>query len=102
VDAAITLELMGLLDYYSSYHQICMRNEDESKTSFITPNGTYCYLWMPEGLMNAGGSFSRMTAKVLLGRNVSTYVDDIIVRSTKQQDHISDLQETFTNFRRAG
>jgi hypothetical protein len=59
---------------------------------------------MPEGLKNAGGSFSRMTTKVLssqLGRNVLTYVDDIIVRSTKQQDHISDLQETFANFREA-
>jgi hypothetical protein len=39
---------------------------------------------MPEGLKNAGGSFSRMTAKVLhsqIGRNVLTYGDDIIVKS---------------------
>jgi ribonuclease HI len=60
---------------------------------------------MPEGLKNAGGSFSRMTAKVLhsqIGRNVLTYVDDIIVKSTKQENHIADLQETFTNFRQAG
>jgi hypothetical protein len=42
-----------------------MKKEDEPKTSFITPSGTYCYLRMPEGLQNAGGSFSRMTAKVL-------------------------------------
>jgi hypothetical protein len=27
-----------------------MKKEDEPKTSFITPSGTYCYLWMPEGL----------------------------------------------------
>jgi hypothetical protein len=56
---------------------------------------------MPEGLKNAGGSFSRMTTKVLslhLGKNVLTYVNDIIVRNTKQQSHISDLQETFANF----
>jgi hypothetical protein len=42
-----------------------MKKEDEPKTSFITPSGTYCYLRMPEGLKNAGGSFSRMTSKVL-------------------------------------
>jgi hypothetical protein len=75
------------------------------KASFITPSGTYCYLRMPEGLKNAGGSFSRMTAKVLhsqIGRNVLTYVDDIIVKSTKQENHISDLQETFANFKQAG
>jgi hypothetical protein len=82
-----------------------MKKEDEPKTSFITPSGTYCYLRMPEGLKNAGGSFNRMTARVLhyqIGGNVLTYVDDIIVKSTKQENHIADLQETFANFRQAG
>jgi hypothetical protein len=105
VDATASSELMSLLDCYSGYHQIWMKKEDEPKTSFITPSGTYCYLRMPEGLKNAGGSFNRMTAKVLhsrIGRNVLTYVDDIIVKSTKQDNHIADLQETFANFRQAG
>jgi hypothetical protein len=31
-----------------------------------------------------------------------TYVDDIIVKSTKQENHVVDLQETFANFRQAG
>jgi hypothetical protein len=31
-----------------------------------------------------------------------TRVDDIIVKSTKQENHIVDLQETFANFRKAG
>jgi hypothetical protein len=103
VDALTSSELMSLLDCYLGYHQIWMK-EDEPKTSFITPSGTYCYLRMPEGLKNAGGSFSRMTTKVLhsqVGRNVITYVDDIIVKSTKQENHITDLQETFANFRQA-
>jgi hypothetical protein len=103
VDAAASSELMSLLDYYSRYHEIWMKKEDEPKTSFITPSCTY--LRMPEGLQNAGGSFSRMTTKVLhsqIGRNVLTYVDDIIVKSTKQENHIADLQETFANFMQAG
>jgi hypothetical protein len=60
---------------------------------------------MPEGLKKAGGSFSRMTTRVLhsqIGRNVLTYVDDIIVKSMKQENHIADLQEIFANFRQAG
>jgi hypothetical protein len=82
-----------------------MKKEDEPKTSFITPNGSYCYLRMPEVLKNTGGSFSRMTIKVLhsqIGKSVLTHVDDIIVKSMKQENHIADLQETFANFRRAG
>jgi hypothetical protein len=46
-----------------------------------------------------------MTAKVLysqISRNVLTYVDDIIVKSTKQENHIADLQKTFANFRKTG
>jgi hypothetical protein len=104
VDAAATSELMSLLDCYSGYQQICMKKEDEPKTSFITPRGTYCYLRMPEGLKNVGGSFSKITTKVLhskIGKNVLTYVDDIIVKRTKQENHIADLQDTFANFRRA-
>jgi hypothetical protein len=88
VDAAATSELMSLLDCYSGYHQIWMNKKDESKTSFITPSGTYCYLWMPEGLKNTGGNFSRMISKVLstqISKNVLTYVDDIIVKSTSKK-----------------
>jgi hypothetical protein len=106
VDAAATSVLMSLLDCYSGYHKIWMKKEGEPKTSFKTPSGTYCYLRMPKGLKNAGGSFSRMTAKVLCSqtgrKNVLTYVNDIIVKSTKQENHIADLQETFANFRKAG
>jgi hypothetical protein len=40
---------MSLLDCCSGYHKIWMKKVDEPKTSFITPSGTYCYLWMPEG-----------------------------------------------------
>jgi hypothetical protein len=105
IDATDTSELMSLLDCYSGYHQIWMKKEDEPKTSFITPSGTYIYLQMPKGLKNARGSFSKMTSKVLstqIDMNVLTYVDDIIVRCTKQENHIADLQETFANFRKVG
>jgi len=61
-----------------------MRAEDKEKTSFITPFGTYCFVRMPEGLKNAGQSFSWMTSKVLepqLKISILAYVDDIVVIS---------------------
>jgi hypothetical protein len=60
---------------------------------------------MTEGLNNAGGSYSKMNSKLLssqIGKNVLTYVDDIIVKSTKKENHIADLQEIVANFRKAG
>jgi hypothetical protein len=35
-----------------------------------------------------------------LGRNASSYVDDIVIMSEKEKDHIADLTETFDNMRR--
>ena len=77
-----------------------MNKVDEEKTSFTTPFGTYCYVRMPEGLRNAGCTFNRMIKTVLgdqLGRNISAYVDVVVVRSKKKEDHIQDLHETFTS-----
>ena len=54
VDDAANSQMMSLLDYFSGYHQISMRKEDEEKTSFTTSFGTYCFVRMPEGLKNVG------------------------------------------------
>jgi hypothetical protein len=55
---------------------------------------------MLEGLRNVGPMFCRMmkaTLKDQVGRNVLSYINDIIVASKKKESYISDLSETFTN-----
>jgi hypothetical protein len=59
---------------------------------------------MPEGLKNAGCTFSRMIVIVLhpqIRRNILSYVDDIVIKSVQRRDHISDLAETFAKLRAA-
>jgi hypothetical protein len=97
-------ETMALLDYFLGYHQIWLHEEDEERTSFITPFRTYCYLRMLEGLRNAGSTFCRMTKTTLkdqVGRNMLSYIDDIVVFSKKRENYIADLAKTFTNMREA-
>jgi hypothetical protein len=104
VVSAAGCEVMSLLDCFSGYHQIYMKEHDKANTSFITPFGTYCFVRMPEGLKNAGSTFSRLAKRILedqMGRNVYTYVDDIVVASKNKEDHLSDLAETFANMREA-
>jgi hypothetical protein len=104
VDSAAGCEVMSLLDCFSGYHQIYMKEEDKANTSFITPFDTYCFIRMPEGLKNAGSTFSRLTKTVLesqVGHNIFTYVDDIVVASRNKEDHLADLAETFANMRDA-
>jgi hypothetical protein len=104
VDSATGCEVMSLLDCFSGYHQIYMEEEDKASTSFITPFGTYGFIRMPEGLKNAGSTFSRFTKTVLesqVGRNIFTYVDDIVIGSKSKEDHLADLAETFANMQDA-
>jgi hypothetical protein len=51
--------LLSFLNCYSGYHQIALREEDQSKTSFITPFGAYCYQTMSYGLKNVGTTYQR-------------------------------------------
>jgi hypothetical protein len=104
VDSVTGCEMMALLDCFSGYHQIWLHKEDEEKTSFSTPFGTFCYLRMPEGLCNAGPTFCRMMKAALndqVSRNILSYIDDIVIASRKKETYISDLAETFTNMRKA-
>jgi ribonuclease HI len=104
VDSAAGCEVMSLLDCFSGYHQIYMKEEDKASTSFVTHFGTYCFIRMPEGLKNAGSTFSWLTKTVLesqVGRNIFMYVDDIVVASRSKEDHLADLAETFANMRDA-
>jgi hypothetical protein len=100
VDYADSSDIMALLNCFLGYHQIWLRKEDEEKTSFITPFGTYCYMRMPEGLHNTGPTFYRMmkaTLKDQVGRNIFSYVDDIMVASKKKASYIALLTESFAN-----
>ncbi|KAL0463042.1 UNVERIFIED_CONTAM: hypothetical protein Slati_0191800 [Sesamum latifolium] len=77
--------------------------EDRKKVSFITSNGTFCYVAMPFGLKNAGATYQRLVDKIFrpqIGRNVEVYVDDMLVKSKKPEDHIADLEETFAVLRK--
>jgi hypothetical protein len=42
MDSTLGCEKMAMLDCFFGYHQVWLRKEDEEKTNFITPFGTYC------------------------------------------------------------
>ena len=49
-------------------------------------------------LKNAGATYQRLMNKMFahqIGRNVQVYVEDILVKSLREDDHLDDLQETF-------
>jgi hypothetical protein len=98
VDSTAGHNLLSFMDAFSGYNQIRMHENDQEATSFITDHGLYCYKVMPFGLKNAGATYQRLVNAMFknqIGRNVEVYVDDMLVKSLKSEDHLSDLQEAF-------
>jgi ribonuclease HI len=105
VDSTAGCEILSFLDAYSGYHQIRMKESDQLATSFITPFGIYCYTTMPFGLRNVGATYQRCMNHVFgehIGRTVEAYVDDIVVKTRKASDLLSDLETTFKCLRAKG
>jgi hypothetical protein len=63
IDSAANADIMSLLDCFSGYHQCWMAKEDEEKTSFITPFGTFCFMRTPEGEVMTYGRGSHVTQR---------------------------------------
>ena len=98
VDSTARYELLSFMDAFSGYNQIKMNKDDQERTSFVTSQGLFCYKVILFRLKNTGAMYQRLMNKMFthqIGRNVQVYVDDMLVKSLRKNDHLVDLQETF-------
>ena len=98
VDATFGHPRMSFLDAFQGYHQIALAVEDQEKTTFISPNANYHYTVMPFGLKNAEATYQRMMTRMFrdkIGCTVEVYINDIVVKSKQEAQHIEDLQGVF-------
>jgi len=103
IDSAAGNVMFSFRDEFGGYNQIQMALKDEEKTSFKTPIGNFYYTMMPFGLKNTGASYQRLVNRMFsqqIGRNVEVYVDDMLVKSKDEADHLDDLEETFDTLHR--
>ncbi|KAL0194547.1 hypothetical protein M9458_008119 [Cirrhinus mrigala] len=83
------------LDLKCAYNLIRIRAGDEWKTAFSTTSGHYEYLVMPFGLSNSPSVFQSLINDIfqdMLNKFVIVYIDDILVYSENQQDHINHVR----------
>ena len=85
------------LDLKCGFYQIPIREEDKSKTSFITPFGLFQFNVLPMGLKNSPPTFQKvMTDALKTCRSFSlVYLDDIIVYSKSYEEHLDHLNQVF-------
>ena len=87
------------MNAFSGYNQIQMAEEDQEKTAFVTSQGLYYYKVMPFGLKNVGATYQRQINQMQIRKNVEVYVDDMLIKSREEEDHLDDLKETFNTLR---
>jgi hypothetical protein len=82
------------MDGFSGYNQIQIKPEDQHKTTFICPWGTFSYRKMPFGLKNAGATFKKAMYFSFhdLKHIVKAYLDDLASLSLKRDDHPEHLR----------
>ena len=82
------------LDGYSGYNQIAIAQEDQEKTTFTCPFGTFAYKRMPFGLCNAPGTFQRCMVSIFsdyIEKIIEVFMDDFSVFGKSFDDCLDNL-----------
>lgn len=93
-----------VLDLKSGFHQIPLKESDVEKTAFSINNGKYEFVRLPFGLKNAPSIFQRALDDILrnhIGKICFVYIDDIIIFSKTEDDHVRHIQDIFHTLNRA-
>ncbi|GKC56873.1 reverse transcriptase domain-containing protein, partial [Tanacetum coccineum] len=75
-------EFYCFLDGFSGYFQIPIDPQDQEKTTFTCPYGTFAYRRMPFGLCNASGTFQRCMMAIfhdMIEETMEVFMDDFSV-----------------------
>ena len=102
-DRLKSAKIFSKIDLLKSYHQIPLTDDSAAKTTVLTPWGAYKFRRLAMGLRNAAQSFQRMMAAVLDGLpGVFCYLDDILVFSRSEKEHLATIDDLFSRLADAG
>ena len=95
-------KVSSTIDLRSGYHHIALGKNLRAKTAFVTPFGKYEFLMIPFGLAQVPAYFQLLMNKVLKGlKFVMTYLDNIIIYSQDETQHLKHLEIVFSHLREA-
>ncbi|KAL4312655.1 hypothetical protein GQ457_01G020160 [Hibiscus cannabinus] len=84
------------LDGYSGYNQIAIAPDDQSKTTFTCPYGTFAFRRMPFGLCNAPTTFQRCMTAIFSDLNedcLEIFMDDFSTFGDNFDNCLSNLEK---------
>ena len=96
-------KIFSKIDMLKGYHQIPVAEEDVCKTTVITPFGLFIFPRTPFGLKNAGQDFQRLMDQIFGDiPHTFVYIDDILVASETEEEHLRDLKVVLDLLRENG
>ena len=98
IDFATGNAMFSFKDGFNGYNQIRMSPKDVEKIAFRTPIGNFYYIVMLFRLKNAGATYQRTMTTIfheMMHRELEDYVDDIVVKSKRREDHVQILRKVF-------
>ena len=89
-------KFISLIDIRAGFYHLPVDIQDQYKTAFTTLGGTYCWKRVPMGLKNSPMAFQRCITHLFKDiPNVTIYMDDIIIHSETEEQHLLDLKKVF-------
>ena len=96
-------KVFSTIDLRSGYHHIALGKSSRAKTAFVMPFGKHEFLMVPFGLAQAPAYFQLLMNKVLKGLKFAMmYLDDIIIFSQNELQHLEHLEIVFSHLQEAG
>ena len=94
-------KIFSTIDLRSAYYHIGLTRESQAKSAFVVPMGKWQFKRTPFGLSQAPAYFQLLIDKVLMGCGdfAMGYLDDIIVFSKSEEEHLKHLEEIFKRLR---
>ena len=97
-------KVFSSLDLRSGYYHIGLKDSAKPKSAFVLSSlGKYQFNRVPFGLAQAPAYFQKLINDVLKGCKFAMgYLDDIIIYSRSEKEHLEHLEEIFTRLKTAG
>ena len=93
--------VFSTIDLRSTYYHIGLTRESQAKSAFVVPMGKWQFKRTPFGLSQAPAYFQLLIDQVLMGCGdfAMGYLDDIIVFSKTEEEHLHHLEEIFKHLK---
>jgi hypothetical protein len=96
LDSLSGKNFFSFLDSFSGYNQIKIAPQDQDKTTFTSPGGTFAYRILPFGLCNAPATFQRAVIGIfsdMLNDSMEIFMDYFTPYGISFQEVLQNLEK---------